>query len=191
MTGIEIAALAVVAAWLGIVSLVTLLNVRQIAILTVRAERVSTVNPNEDGLPIGFDIPLGVTEAIPDTQTGAIIALMSATCGPCREVAAELAAISVRDPVTVLLTGSNEPRAAVAALLPAHVAVIEDPDAAHLAGLLKIQSSPFALRMERGTVVAKAYVSEAATLERLYEPPAGAAPDTDETTNLEVIASVD
>ena len=38
MSSLEVIALAAAAAWLAVISLVTLLNVRQIAILTVRAD---------------------------------------------------------------------------------------------------------------------------------------------------------
>jgi hypothetical protein len=123
---------------------------------------------NEDGLPLGFDVPMEVASAVPMVRSGAIVALMSATCGPCREVAATMDSLSLPDPVVVLLTGAPEQRDVVASLLPEGVSIIDDPDAARLAGLLNIKSSPFAVRFSEGTVVAKAYLSESRTLERLY-----------------------
>ncbi len=172
MTGLEIVALVAAAVWLAVLSLVTLLNIRQIAILTVRADHAVAVNMDEDGLPLGFDVPVEIAAAVPAVRGGAVLALMSATCGPCREVAATMDIASVPDPIVVLLSGPQDQREVVAALLPPAVTVIEDPDAARLAELLHIKSSPFALRVAEGTVVAKAYLSESRTVERLYDVPA-------------------
>jgi hypothetical protein len=194
MTGLEIAALVAGAAWLGVLSLVALLCVRQIAILTVRADNAVAIVMDEDGLPLGVEVPAEVTEAVPDARRNAIVVLMSATCGPCREVAATMDGLAVPDPITVLLTGDSEQRDVVQALLPPGVATLADPLAARLAGHLKIRSSPFAMRLAEGTVVAKAYLSESRTLERLYEQPQAKElipVKNASETNLEVVGSVD
>lgn len=191
MTGIEVTVLAAVAGWLSVLTLASLLNIRQVAILTVRADNASAVNMNEDGMPLGLEVPLEVVAAVPETRRAAVVVLMSSTCGPCREVAATMDGLSIPDPVTVLLTGDPDQRAVVAALLPASVSIVDDPAAARLAELLQIKSSPFAMRIAEGIVVGKAYLSESRTLERLYQSAQDGYDVSPAKTNLEVVGHVD
>lgn len=191
MSELEIIVLVCVSAWLIVLSLAQLLSIRQIAILTVRADNISSMDMNDDGMQLGLEVPMEITRELPDTRRANVVVLMSSTCGPCREVAATMDGLAIADPITVLLTGDEEQRRVVAALLPTNVTIIEDPQAARLAELLQIKSSPFAMRITDGIVVGKAYLSESRTLERLYGPPVEASTENILNGVLEVVGHVD
>lgn len=191
MSESEIIVLACVTVWLAVLSLAVLLTIRQIAILTVRADNVSSMDMNDDGMQLGLEVPIEVIQELPDLQRTGVVVLMSSTCGPCREVASTMDGLAVADPITVLLTGDEEQRRVVAALLPASVLIVEDPVAARLAELLQIRSSPFAMRISERIVVGKAYLSESRTLERLYGPAPEVGTRNSLTSDLEVVGHVD
>ena len=50
----------------------------------------------------------------------------------------------------------------MAALLPSGIRVVLDPDAARVAEAIDLESTPFALEVERGTVTRKAFLHEGA-----------------------------
>ena len=60
--------------------------------------------------------------------------------------------------IVALVPGSEEQASELAALLPPGIRAVLDPEATSLAESLEIQSTPFALEVERGTVTRKAHL---------------------------------
>ena len=163
MSALAIAALVLVCVWLGVLTLVVVLLVRQIGLLTVRlsvADRALSVD--NDGPEVGSSVPEEV--ALPDLEEErAYLLLFSAGCTPCRELVADLGDRRFEQNIVALVPGSEEQASELAALLPPGIRAVLDPEATSLAESLKIQSTPFALEVERGTVTRKAYLYEGAS----------------------------
>jgi len=163
MSALAIAALVLVCIWLGVLTLVVVLLVRQIGLLTVRlsvADRALSVD--NDGPEVGSSVPEEV--ALPDLEEErAYLLLISAGCTPCRELVADLGDRRFEQNIVALVPGSEEQASELAALLPPGIRAVLDPEATSLAESLKIQSTPFALEVERGTVTRKAYLYEGAS----------------------------
>jgi len=163
MSALAIAALVLVCVWLGVLTLVVVLLVRQIGLLTVRlsvADRALSVD--NDGPEVGSSVPEDV--ALPDLEEErAYLLLFSAGCTPCRELVADLGDRRFEQNIVALVPGSEEQASELAALLPPGIRAVLDPEATSLAESLKIQSTPFALEVERGTVTRKAYLYEGAS----------------------------
>ena len=163
MSALAIAALVLVCIWLGVLTLVVVLLVRQIGLLTVRlsvADRALSVD--NDGPEVGSSVPEEV--ALPDLEEErAYLLLISAGCTPCRELVADLGDRRFEQNIVALVPGSEEQASELAALLPPGIRAVLDPEATSLAESLEIQSTPFALEVERGTVTRKAYLYEGAS----------------------------
>jgi hypothetical protein len=172
MSGLAIVALVVVCAWLGALTLVVVLLVRQIGLLTVRLSVASRAfSLDDDGPEVGSSVPEEVTSALPNLQDKqAFLLLISANCVPCRELVADLGEHRFEQEIVALVPGSMEQASELAALLPPGIRSVLDPEAVRLAEVLELESTPFALEVERGTVTRKAYLHEgAADLIRFVE----------------------
>jgi hypothetical protein len=147
MSGLAVLALVLASIWLGVLTLVIVLLVRQPPSL------------DHDGPEVGSYVPEEVRSALPHLEgERAYILLVSATCGSCREVIADLEGHYFEQRVTALMPGSKELANELAALLPPGVQAVLDPEATKLADALKIRSTPFAVEVEGGTVTRKAYL---------------------------------
>jgi len=164
MSALAIAALVLVCAWLGVLTLVIVLLVRQIGLLTVRLSVASRAfSLDDDGPEVGSSVPEDVTSALPDLQDKrAYLLLISANCAPCRELVADLGELRFEQKIVALVPGSMEQASELAALLPPGIRPVLDPVAVRLAEVLELESTPFALEVERGTVTRKAYLHEGA-----------------------------
>jgi hypothetical protein len=163
MSALAIAALVLVCIWLGVLTLVVVLLVRQIGLLTVRlsvADRALSVD--NDGPEVGSRVPEDVALLNPEEER-AYLLLISAGCTPCRELVADLGDRRFEQNIVALVPGSEEQASELATLLPPGIRAVLDPEATSLAESLKIQSTPFALEVERGTVTRKAYLYEGAS----------------------------
>lgn len=171
MTGLETFAVAAAAVWLALLSLVLVLVVRQLGILTVRLDATSPVTArSDDGPEIGSDLPQEAAAVLADVRDGVrYLVLMAATCRPCRELAAELGERDLDARFLALVPGREQLADGLISLLPAQLRVIRDPVATEVAESLGITSTPFAVEVEDGKVSGKAYVSNAADLDRLVE----------------------
>lgn len=160
-------ALVLAALWMGALTLAIVLTIRQVAILMVRLDRLGEgvgfptafYDPMAEGPEIGSRLPEEVSRALPELGSGMThLLLLSATCGPCQDLAAGLgkAGVPKQGRVLALVPGRREMADALAATLPSGVRQIRDPDATALAHKLSIQRVPFALLIESGTVTAKA-----------------------------------
>lgn len=186
MDALRTIALGLAGLWLGVLTVVVVLVVRQIALLTARLSVTDgeTFLAN-DGPLLDTAVPQEALSALPSLVHGQTqLLLLSGTCGPCRDLASELARRRFQSPGTVVLaSGRAELADALVALLPSGLRTLRDPEAARVARALHIQSTPFAVLIEDGVVKAKTYVHESANLISLV--------DEDETTthaSVEAIA---
>lgn len=167
MNSLMITALVVVALWLGVLTLVVILTIRQIALLTVRFAAIGQALPTsddtfslaDDGPEVGSSIPEEVWSQLPELgQQPAYVLLLSANCTPCRDLASQLHRQRFDATVTALIAGHEEVAAGLAALLPPGIHTVRDPEATALAKALHIQSTPFAVAIKDGIVISKEYI---------------------------------
>jgi hypothetical protein len=174
MSPLETTVLVLVGLWLGALTLLVLLTVRQASLLTVRFDVAlrSLRSPFDDGLAIGSDVPEGVEVLIPRMEDdGAAIYLLflAASCESCRQIAAELGGVALRPNLVALVSGLDDEAERVAALLPSGVAVLRDPDASTVARGLRVDTRPFALGIEGHRITGKALLTGSSDLVRLIE----------------------
>jgi hypothetical protein len=162
MSALAIAALVLVCIWLGVLTLVVVLLVRQIGLLTVRLSVAGEAPPlDNDGPEIGSSVPEDVAVVLPDqAEEHAYLLLVSSTCTPCWELVADLGGRRFEQKIVALVPGHGEKAGELAALLPSNIQVVLDPDATRLAGALQLESTPFVLEVEQGTVTRKAFLHE-------------------------------
>src|SRR3712207_193407 len=166
MSALAIAALVLVCIWLGVLTLVVVLLVRQIGLLTVRLSVASQAfSLDNDGPDVGSNLPEDVTSVVPElNEERAFLLLISSSCTPCRELVADLQGEPrFEEKVVALVPGHEDQAREMAALLPSGIRVVLDPEAARLAGALDLESTPFALEVERGMVTRKAFLHEGAS----------------------------
>ena len=165
MSALAIAALVLVCIWLGVLTLVVVLLVRQIGLLTVRLSVASQAfSLDNDGPEVGSSLPEEVTSVVPELmEERAFLLLISSSCTPCRELVADLEGEHrFEQKIVALVPGHEEPAREMAALLPSGIRVVLDPEAARVAEALDLESTPFALEVERGMVTRKAFLHEGA-----------------------------
>ena len=159
MSALAIAALVLVCIWLGVLTFVVILLVRQIGLLTVRLSIASqTLSLDDDGPELGSSVPEDVASVLPEPEERAYLLLISAGCDPCRELAADLHGRRFEQNIVALVPGREELASELAALLPSGMRVVRDPKATSLAESLALESTPFALEVESGTVIRKAHL---------------------------------
>jgi hypothetical protein len=170
MTSFQTVTLVLVSGWLCVLTLAVLLCIRQIALLGIRLDQSSgAFSFAADGPELGSRISAGAETTLPELARGRVFAvLISATCSPCREFASDLAKHRFDDSVVALLSGPRELADGLEGLLASTgIRVVRDPEAHTVAAALEIQSTPFAVRIEDGTVSAKSYLNRIADLQLL------------------------
>ena len=165
MSALAIAALVLVCIWLGVLTLVVVLLVRQVGLLTVRLSVAGGAMPmDDDGLEVGSSVPEDVAAVLPDqAEEQSYLLLISSTCRPCWELVSDLGEHRFEQNVVALVPGHEEQAGELAALLPSSMRVVLDPETTTLAGALQLESTPFVLEIERGTVTRKAYLHQGAS----------------------------
>ena len=158
MSALAIVALVLVCVWLGVLTFVVMLLVRQVGLLTVRLSMATqAMSLNDDGPEIGTNLPEDVDEVMPEGER-AYLLLISAGCDPCRELVAELDGHRFEQKMVALVPGRQEQAGELAALLPPGMRVVLDPEATQLAESLDLESTPFALEVQSGTVIRKVHL---------------------------------
>ncbi len=165
MSALAITALVLVCAWLGVLTLVAVLLVRQIGLLTVRLSVASqTLSLDDDGPEVGSSVPEDVASVLSDLEEDrGYLLLISAGCTPCRELVVDLGEHGFEQKILALVPGREEQASELAALLPSGIRVVLDPEATELAESLELESTPFAIEVEGGTVTRKTYLHEGAS----------------------------
>lgn len=171
MTGLELVVVVVLGVWMTILSLVCLLVVRQIALVTARLDMQPTHLMESFGPELGTEISPDASEAIPrlSQEVSTFVVLLSATCIPCREVAADLRSHVFSGPVVALIAGEGEVAEAIVEMTPGEFEIVRDPMASNVATELGLDSAPFALHVSQGKVRGKAYLHKAGDLVRLID----------------------
>jgi hypothetical protein len=158
MSALAIAALVLVCAWLGVLTFVVMLLVRQVGLLTVRFSMATqAMSLDDDGPDIGSSLPEEVAEVMPEGNR-AYLLLISEGCDPCRELVAELDGHRFEQKMVALVPGRQEQAAELAALLPRDIKVVLDPEAIQLVESLDLESTPFVLEVEDGIVTRKVHL---------------------------------
>ena len=163
MSALAVTALVLVCVWLGALTLVAVLLVRQIGLLTVRLNVASQTLSLDDGPEVGSDVPEEVASVLPVRDERSYLLLVSAGCEPCRELVSDLGEHRFEQSVVALVSGRAEQASELAALLPSGVRAVLDPKATRLAEVLDLESTPFALEIEGGTFTRKAFLHEGAS----------------------------
>lgn len=159
MNTLELVAVVLLLVWLGLLTIVTVLIVRQVALLSVRLSiPVNAFSLADDGPELGSEVPAELQAALNNGTQLHHLLILSANCAPCRELAAALAGRTAAASITALITGPAELARAIEDLLPAGVDAVGDPEAAKLIGSLGIESRPFAVTVEGATITRKIYV---------------------------------
>ena len=158
MSALAIVALVLACVWLGALTFVVVLLVRQVGLLTVRLSMATqAISLDDDGPEVGSALPEDVAEVVPDGER-AYLLLISASCEPCRELVVELDGHQFEQSVVALVPGRQEQASELAALLPPGMRVVVDPEATQLAESLDLESTPFAIEVEGGTVTSKVHL---------------------------------
>jgi hypothetical protein len=160
MNNLVVVAIIVMTAWLVILSVLLLLSIRQIGILTVRlsmdGERFSL---DKDGPEIGSNLPAEVIKIVPEVESlDANFMLLSASCNPCRDLAANLGEYTFPAKIIVLLAGREELAEGLVSMLPSDFQIVRDPEATQVAAAFHIESTPFGVGITNGKVIQKAYL---------------------------------
>jgi hypothetical protein len=157
MSALAIAAFVLVCIWLGVLTLVVVLLVRQLGLLTVRLSMASqTISLDDDGPEVGSDVPENVASVFPEgEEEPAYLLLISAGCDPCRELVAALGGRHFEQHIVALVPGREDQAGELAALLPPGMRVVRES--------LDLEATPFALEVKRGTVTRKAHLYEGAS----------------------------
>jgi hypothetical protein len=163
MSALAVTALVLVCVWLGALTLVAVLLVRQIGLLTVRLNVASQTLSLDDGPEVGSDVPEEVASVLPGRDERSYLLLVSAGCQPCRELVSDLGEHRFEQSVVALVPGRADQASELAALLPSGVRAVLDPKATRLAEVLGLESTPFALEIEGGTFTRKAFLHEGAS----------------------------
>lgn len=173
-------ALVSIGVWLGVLTVVVVLVVRQIALIMVRlATTDGATFLDNDGPALDTAVPPDVVSALPTLAWGrSQLLLLSGTCRPCRELAAALGRHQLPSTVA-LVTGTHDLAEGLVALLPQGMRVLRDPEASGIARALHIHSTPFAVVVEDGSVRRKTYVRKLEDLLQLVEGEQVPAPTAD------------
>ena len=109
-----------------------------------------------DALEVGSAVPRAA-----DPARDRVLLFMYAACEPCYDIARQLDRLADRSRVEVVLRNPGDDDAAqkiFRAAVPAGVRCIEGPAAERVAEALSVRSSPLAVAVRSGLVVAKGYV---------------------------------
>lgn len=171
MTGLEVTALALVALWLGVLTVLVLASVRQIALLDLRIELGPTVSAAADGPEIGTDLPEAAAAALPVSNGDgpAYLLFLSPTCAPCVEIISQLHHRDVRRPVYALFSGDDRMAADFEAMFPSNIQSLRDPAATEVARAVNVNVTPFALQVENQIVTGRAHLRSADDFLRLID----------------------
>lgn len=163
-------ALIFVSVWLGVLTLAVLVLIRQTAINSLRlSQGLPTFSLDHEGPEAGTALDADVLQQLPPLSRDACLLLLSASCAPCREVAADLGRWLRAPGVVVLVAGPPDVANAVASMLPEGVDTVYDPAATEVADALSIRSIPFALTLRERVVSDKTYVHDAKDVVELIE----------------------
>lgn len=167
-------ALVLVALWLGVVTLVLLVLIRQVTALQLALQQRAgeSFSVDADGPVVGTTVDEAVMDVLRrtdlDTDGALNVLVLSSTCGPCREIVTAFEhERAPHEPIVALVAGSGLPSAELSGLAAQRFeAVVHGGPADEAAQALSIHSSPFLVLIHNSVVVAKTYVR---SVEDIYD----------------------
>ncbi len=170
MIELPIVALVFVGLWLGLLTFVVVLLVRQLGLITVRLENLDAQSAALPSLgpEIGTPIVPEIATLLPNQLSGPVpILFISSNCEPCRELIVDIRKQQVQVPGIVLLTGNDAAAENLAGLLPPSLQVVRDPVASQLTEALQVRMKPFVVMVTENRVSYRSILNQAAELNRL------------------------
>lgn len=163
MSGLGVAALIAAGIWLGVLTFVVVLLVRQLALISAWAQEQAPGGSRAEGIDIGAEVPTAALDVLPAMQEGLCYVLfLDGNCQPCRELALEagrspdFAALRDSIPIGASVRGSGAPSDEIERLLPSWVSVIRSEEADLLAKNFEVAQTPCIMEVERGRVTGRA-----------------------------------
>jgi hypothetical protein len=157
MTAVELVAVAAVASWLLVLTLVVILLVREIAVLRLGGrEPASSPALPEDGLMIGSPAPAALARAIGDLPDVSYLLLLSGGCRGCVELAAGLGDAEFAERLVAVIQGPPEATEDIAKLLPPWIEQVRGDQAEEIFTELEMRTTPSAFQLEAGEITGKA-----------------------------------
>lgn len=184
MSGLEVLALALTAVWLGVLTVVVVALVRQVAVVAVRLESGTYSTELREGPEIGSDLPQEAVEALASLNGGVprsasgfghvsdgpvYLLFVSPSCSPCLRITSDLGRHKLRRPVLALFAGKDRMADEYETSFPPTVRTVRDPVATQLAEALGVSVTPLALQIENDVVTGKARPEAAEDLIRLMD----------------------
>lgn len=175
---------ALVVVWLAVLTMVVVALVRQVTALQLALQQRApeSFSVDADGPVLGTSVDVEIVDVVTASGMDAagVVALLvlSSTCGPCREVMASFDREQAgAAPIIALVAGSGPPLVEVTALAEERFDVVVSGVAADAAAeALGIHSTPFAVLVRHGIVVAKAYVRTVKDIYEVMRAPAASTP---------------
>ncbi len=170
MNPLEVITITIVSGWLLVLSVATLVVIRQSAILTVRLNRVKGNFTEKIGLDLGVAAPASVATLVPEvTRPRGYVVLTSSSCTACHELVPGLQALRIEPNVVALVPGSSHAAVQLAEQFPPWIRVIRDPEASAIAQALEVDRTPYGMEFQQGKMSAKVYLHKPADLAELFE----------------------
>jgi hypothetical protein len=168
MTTLELLLTVLITVWMGLLTLVVVLLVRQMSLLTVRVSAASNrAELENDGPAIGSQLHERIRATVNGAGVPTLIMVMSATCKPCHDLVDSIDPRSWPTQTLAVITGPDGSAGDLARQMPANARLLTGNEARDAAGLLAISSLPFGLLVQDGMVFDKGYLSNRVDLERL------------------------
>ena len=170
MSGMAFVALAAIGLWMALLTIVSILAIRQIGLLTIRLD-VALAHAGRDianaGPLLGSEVPSAAVSILPELRVEhRIVLLLSAGCAPCQSLAADLGSQPLVDSTTViaLVPGDNAQAQKLIYALPNDIQSIRDPVAGELTTIFQLTTSPFVVEIRDGKITRKSVVAQAVDL---------------------------
>jgi hypothetical protein len=149
MSALGALALALAAVWIAVLSVVSALLVRQVALLSERMDPAYSL----DGLTVGRRIPKSLADLLPNSS-GSVLVLGSG-CAPCLELVNDLREVNVEHPVVAIVEGDPALAATLVERLPSEVRAVTGEEADRAYTELDLQTTPFMFSVDRRQIVFK------------------------------------
>jgi hypothetical protein len=158
------------AAWLGVLTFVVLLCVRQIGIVQVAIRlgvRDAAAALGSTSLPIGAAIPNDAAEVLDVRSDARHIVFVSAQCSACRDVLNAAGNFRSTVPVVIAVQGPQPEASEYLKLIPTGARAVVGRDADIVFGAFKVTATPFAVTVDEGFIVGHVYLSDLRQLDRV------------------------
>jgi hypothetical protein len=142
---LEAVAILVASLWIAILTLISVLLVRQVGLLTVRLDRErDSGRVATDGLKLGTVAPEPLRAVVEGLESPSFLLVLGANCLPCRDLVAGLDdGVSFDSPLVALVTGNEEIAAHLGRELPDGTIVVVGNTAQQIFDVLNLDTTPF------------------------------------------------